>query len=146
MTKQLAAIVGLVSIAVAQPAAAASFSDGPVDHRTGAVAALRFRVPFGPAAEGGRLGLAVNVQHQFVRADHAIRRVDMDGLELAFGRSGPAFYVGGTDVARLDEGRRATSGDERSPWGTIGLVVAGAALIGGACLLYIAHEAEKNSD
>lgn len=146
MKREMATLLGLVSLVAASPVTAASLGEDPIDRRTGGAAVLRLRIPLGrSAADHGRLGLAMNIQHRLVTAEHQFRRIEAEGLELGIGPTGPVFLVGGADIVRLDE-RFGAGGERKSPWGTIGLVVGGAALLGGAYLLHIIHESEKNSD
>lgn len=148
MIRQLATLLALPGLVAASPVTAAPLGEGAIDQRIGAAAVLRMRIPLGRATtDHGRLGLAMNLQHRMVTADHELRRVDAEGVELAFGRAGLALRLAGADIAPLDQRLGAGSADERkSPWGTIALVVGGAALLSGAYLLHVIHQSEKNSD
>jgi hypothetical protein len=142
------AALGAVAAMIAEPATASPFAADPADHRIGAVAALRLRLPLGPSQRQARLGVTMNAQHRYVTSERGVRRVDIDGLEIAFSRSGPALYAGGSDVGQPTGHRLPAAADDEDkfPWGTIGLVLGGAALLGGAYFLHVIDESEENSE
>lgn len=133
-------------VAAALPAQAAPYQQQDFGTRAGAFAGGRVLLPFGgPGAKAPRASLMV--APTFVRnGTTGLRRGYGSGLEFGFSGRGPHLSAGGMTLWSGGEPVRAQERLGLSTLATAGVVVAGAALIGGVIFAVKVAEANRNSD
>lgn len=133
---KLAGALAALSLAAAQPVAAAGYAPerGPTEMRASAFAGFNVRVPMGRTAAKPSARLQLTTAYTFRDArTGATRTLKPHGLELGAGKSGAAFFAGGQELSRKNV-ETLKLGDG----GTTVLYVVGGILVLGVVLLLAA--------
>ena len=146
----IASLVAAQTLAVAQPALAATIDDLPIaaQQSHGAFAGARLRVPLGGETRAIRAGLAVAPMQRSEASDGRAALRFSEGMELGFAGKGKArLMLAGQPIgARFGVAQDEDDDGGPSTLGTIAIVVGGLLVAGAIGVAVLAHEISKNSE
>ena len=145
----IASLIAAQTLAVAQPAFAATLDDQPTmtQQSRGTFAGARLRIPLGGEKPTPRAGLAFTAMQRSGTSDGRSSLRFSEGVEFGFaGSTKPRLMLAGQPVSATRLGL-ADDGDKDgglSTLGTVAIVVGGLLVAGAIGYAILLHEAQKN--
>lgn len=146
----IASLIAAQTLAVAEPAFAATLDDQPttIQQSRGTFAGARLRIPLGGEKATPRAGLAFTAMQRSGASDGSSSLRFSEGVEFGFaGSTKPQLMLAGQPLSATKLGL-ADDGDKKggiSTLGTVAIVVGGLLVVGAIGAAILAHELEEAS-